>query len=148
MLIVLFGLVLPPLLQAGEPDPARPFDESLISEEELIRKKEWDQKTQLQMKQEYDNLKSDISLIEKRVDQLRGETRLNQDQYREKEILDELTFIKQRELKILGKLIHEKTDLAPDFTLPSTLDRAVSLRDYRGKKNVLLIFYLFDFSPT
>ena len=37
---------------------------------------------------------------------------------------------------------------APDFTLKSTLDKEVSLEDYRGEKNVVLVFYPLDFSPT
>ena len=37
---------------------------------------------------------------------------------------------------------------APDFTLKSTLDKEVSLGDYRGDKNVVLVFYPLDFSPT
>jgi peroxiredoxin len=39
-------------------------------------------------------------------------------------------------------------DMAPDFTLPSTIGDKVPLSDYRGKKNVLLLFYPLDFSPT
>jgi len=39
-------------------------------------------------------------------------------------------------------------DPAPDFTLPSTVGDKVSLSDYRGKKNVLLMFYPLDFSPV
>jgi mycoredoxin-dependent peroxiredoxin len=39
-------------------------------------------------------------------------------------------------------------DIAPDFTLPSTMGDKVMLSDYRGKKNVLLLFYPLDFSPT
>lgn len=31
-------------------------------------------------------------------------------------------------------------DLAPSFSLPSTLGKKISLRDYRGK-NVILYFY-------
>jgi peroxiredoxin len=37
---------------------------------------------------------------------------------------------------------------APDFTLPSTVGDKVTLSDYRGKKNVLLLFYPLDFSPV
>ncbi len=39
-------------------------------------------------------------------------------------------------------------DMAPDFTLPSTVGEKVALFDYRGKKNVLLMFYPLDFSPV
>ena len=39
-------------------------------------------------------------------------------------------------------------DMAPDFTLPSTVGEKVSLSSYRGKKNVLLMFYPLDFSPV
>ncbi|HEY3205103.1 MAG TPA: redoxin domain-containing protein [Thermoanaerobaculia bacterium] len=39
-------------------------------------------------------------------------------------------------------------DLAPDFTLPATVGDKVTLSDYRGKKNVLLMFYPLDFSPV
>jgi peroxiredoxin len=39
-------------------------------------------------------------------------------------------------------------DPAPDFTLPSTVGDKVTLSDYRGKKNVLLMFYPLDFSPV
>ncbi|GAB4352064.1 MAG: hypothetical protein Kow0099_36280 [Candidatus Abyssubacteria bacterium] len=37
---------------------------------------------------------------------------------------------------------------APDFKLPSTDGTPISLSDYKGKSNVLLSFYVFDFSPT
>lgn len=45
---------------------------------------------------------------------------------------------------------------APDFDLPSTGDaagkgappRRIRLSDYRGKKNVLLVFYPAAFTPT
>ena len=39
-------------------------------------------------------------------------------------------------------------DLAPDFTLPTTSDEPISLSIYRGKKNVVLAFYPFDWSPV
>ena len=38
--------------------------------------------------------------------------------------------------------------LAPDFTLPSTMGKKVSLSHFRGKKLVLLEFYGADFSPV
>ena len=37
---------------------------------------------------------------------------------------------------------------APDFTLPSTVGDKVTLSDFKGKKNVLLLFYPLDFSPV
>ena len=39
-------------------------------------------------------------------------------------------------------------DLAPDFTLPATLRDAISLSQYRGQANVVLVFYPFDWSPV
>jgi len=39
-------------------------------------------------------------------------------------------------------------DLAPDFTLPATSDEPICLNSYRGKKNVVLAFYPFDWSPV
>lgn len=32
-------------------------------------------------------------------------------------------------------------DMAPDFTLENMDGRAISLSDFRGKKNVVLVFY-------
>ena len=37
-------------------------------------------------------------------------------------------------------------DIAPDFTLRDTKGKEVSLRDFRGKKNVALAFYIFAFT--
>lgn len=37
-------------------------------------------------------------------------------------------------------------DMAPDFTLRDTKMHEVSLRDFRGKKNVALAFYIFAFT--
>lgn len=37
---------------------------------------------------------------------------------------------------------------APDFELDSHLDDKVSLASFKGQKNVLLVFYPLDFTPT
>ncbi len=39
-------------------------------------------------------------------------------------------------------------DLAPDFTLPSSDGRTITLGDYRGKSEVVLFFYPKDDSPA
>lgn len=39
-------------------------------------------------------------------------------------------------------------DKAPDFKLPATTGKDISLSDYRGKKMVLIEFYHADFGPT
>lgn len=36
---------------------------------------------------------------------------------------------------------------ALDFSLKSTTGKNISLGDYRGKKNVVLQFYVLDFTP-
>lgn len=38
-------------------------------------------------------------------------------------------------------------DNAPDFTLPDQNGRSVRLSDYRGKKNVILAFYIKAGTP-
>ncbi len=38
-------------------------------------------------------------------------------------------------------------DRAPDFSLPDQSGRLVKLRDFRGKKNVVLAFYLRAGTP-
>ena len=38
--------------------------------------------------------------------------------------------------------------VAPDFELPASGNRTVKLSDFRGKRNVLLAFYPFAFSPV
>jgi len=38
-------------------------------------------------------------------------------------------------------------DMAPDFTLPSNQNKPVKLSDFRGKKNVMLAFYVLAFTP-
>lgn len=40
----------------------------------------------------------------------------------------------------------EVGQLAPDFTLPYTRTESVTLSDYRGKKKVVLAFYVLDFT--
>ena len=37
-------------------------------------------------------------------------------------------------------------DTAPDFTLPDTKGQPVKLSDFRGKKNVVLAFYVLAFT--
>ncbi len=37
---------------------------------------------------------------------------------------------------------------APDFTLPSTVGDKFTLSEHIGKENVVLSFYVFDFSPV
>lgn len=36
---------------------------------------------------------------------------------------------------------------APDFCLPSSQGQTVCLRDFQGKENVVLLFYVLDFTP-
>ena len=42
----------------------------------------------------------------------------------------------------------EVGEKAPDFNLPSTRDGKFSLANQAGKKNVLVQFYVLDFTPT
>ena len=37
---------------------------------------------------------------------------------------------------------------APTFSLDSHLETTVDLSSYKGQKNVLLVFYPLDFTPT
>ena len=37
-------------------------------------------------------------------------------------------------------------DMAPDFTLPDNQGHRVTLSDFRGKKNVILAFYVLAFT--
>lgn len=37
---------------------------------------------------------------------------------------------------------------APDFELDSHLDRKIRLSSFAGEKQVLLVFYPLDFTPT
>ena len=42
----------------------------------------------------------------------------------------------------------EVGDKAPDFELPSTQGGKLKLSSFEGKKNVLIEFYVLDFTPT
>ena len=42
----------------------------------------------------------------------------------------------------------EVGDKAPDFELPSTQSGKFKLSDQAGKKNVIIQFYVLDFTPT
>jgi peroxiredoxin len=42
----------------------------------------------------------------------------------------------------------EVGEKAPDFELPSTKDGKFKLSALQGKKNVLIQFYVLDFTPT
>ncbi len=42
----------------------------------------------------------------------------------------------------------EVGDKAPDFTLPSTKGDPLTLSQFLGKRNVVLEFYVLDFTPT
>ena len=37
-------------------------------------------------------------------------------------------------------------DLAPEFSLPDTTGKQIKLSDFRGKKNVVLAFYVLAFT--
>ena len=50
--------------------------------------------------------------------------------------------------KVLTMALIAAGATAPDFTLDSHLDTSVSLSDFRGQKNVLLVSYPLDFTPT
>ncbi len=39
-------------------------------------------------------------------------------------------------------------DRAPDFALPDQDGNSVALADFRGKKNVVLVFYVLANTPT
>ena len=42
----------------------------------------------------------------------------------------------------------EKGTIAPDFELNATPDQKIKLKDFKGKKNVILAFYPADWSPV
>ncbi len=37
---------------------------------------------------------------------------------------------------------------APGFSLPDHLGRTIALEQFKGKRNVMLLFYPLDFTPT
>lgn len=37
---------------------------------------------------------------------------------------------------------------APPFSLPDHLGRTITLNQFAGKRNVMLLFYPLDFTPT
>jgi len=37
---------------------------------------------------------------------------------------------------------------APSFSLPDHLGRAIALDSFAGRRNVMLLFYPLDFTPT
>jgi hypothetical protein len=47
-----------------------------------------------------------------------------------------------------GATAIEVGDKAPDFTLPSTTGKDISLSEFLGKKYVLIEFYGADFNPV
>ncbi|MDX1763634.1 MAG: peroxiredoxin family protein, partial [bacterium] len=106
----------------------------------------WAGKSRRELQGDYDQMARDLDLMGKRLDKLRGTTRLNQDQYREREILENLVNVKRREMTVVSRLM-ERGALAPAFSLPGTADRSVSLDQYLGRQPVLVVFYQFDFSP-
>jgi hypothetical protein len=97
-------------LSAQEPPPAPLTKKSQAREAELIRSHKWNQKTVRELEKESENLDSDIALMQTRLGQLRGLTRLNQDQYREKEILDELVEKKEMESAVLKKILNKRKE--------------------------------------
>ena len=48
----------------------------------------------------------------------------------------------------MGSAAVEVGEKAPDFELPSTMGGKVRLSDFAGRKNVILEFYILDFSPV
>ncbi len=48
----------------------------------------------------------------------------------------------------VGALAVQVGQKAPDFKLPATTGKAISLSQYKGKSLVLVEFYVADFGPT
>lgn len=42
----------------------------------------------------------------------------------------------------------KKGDTAPDFTLQSSTGGKISLSDFKGRKNVVIVFYPLDWTPV
>ncbi len=83
------------------------LEEAQQQEAALIHAKQWNEKTPDELKEEAARLKGDLAGIEKRRQELQGRTGLNQDQYREKETLDRLTYRKEWEMSVIKKLLEE-----------------------------------------
>ena len=52
----------------------------------------------------------------------------------------------QQQDEAMAKTTLKVGDTAPDFTLPSDQNKSVTLSDFRGKKNVILAFYVLAFT--
>jgi thioredoxin-dependent peroxiredoxin len=52
-------------------------------------------------------------------------------------------------LVLFAAIVHalEIGDPAPDFSLPDQHGKAVSLKNFRGKANVIVAFYVMAFTP-
>lgn len=61
-----------------------------------------------------------------------------------------LAFIAYAAISVLASaaLAVEVGDKAPDFELASTQGGKLKLSSFQGKKNVLIEFYVLDFTPT
>ena len=53
---------------------------------------------------------------------------------------------KKQEKPEMAKMTLKVGDVAPDFTLPSNQNKAVTLSEYRGKQNVFLAVYVLAFT--
>lgn len=51
-------------------------------------------------------------------------------------------------LGVTAAIALEVGEPAPDFTLKSTTGNSISLRQFKGKKRVLIQFYSMDFNPS
>ena len=56
-----------------------------------------------------------------------------------------VAFVLAFSVESAGVQVGEK---APDFELPSTTGGKIKLSDFAGRKNVILEFYVLDFSPV